>query len=169
MGMFGRILAATDFSPASAPAVAQAVRLARAAGAELIFVHVYEPPGAASFGGYIASPSLYDDIEQALRDGAEKSLQPLAEDARRQGVKASAQVLRGIPHFAITEAAAANRVDLIVIGTHGRSGFFRFFLGSVAQKVVAAAPCPVMTVRPAQEQKSGSVRERTQRRKPARG
>ena len=167
MGIFGRIIAATDFSPASAPAVSQAVRLARAEGAELILVHVYEPPGAASFGSYIASPGLYDEIEQALRSGAEKSLAPLVEAARKQGVRATSRVLRGIPHSGITEAAAENHADLIVIGTHGRSGFFRFFLGSVAQKVIAAAPCPVITVRPAQHEKRRTAKRRIPRRRPA--
>ena len=122
MGMFGRILVATDFSPASTPAVAEAVKLAGEAGAELLLVHVYEPPGAASFGGYIPSANLFDEIEQALRTGAQMSLEPLAEDARSRGVKATARVLRGIAHSAITEAAAADRADLIVVGTHGRSG-----------------------------------------------
>lgn len=168
MGIFGRIIAATDFSPASEPAVAQAVRLARAEGAELTLVHVYEPPGAASFGSYIASPGLYDEIEQALRSGAEKSLAPLVEAARKQGVRVTSRVLRGIPHSGITEAAAENHADLIVIGTHGRSGFFRFFLGSVAQKVIAAAPCPVMTIRPEpEEQKSRAAKGRAPRRKSA--
>jgi nucleotide-binding universal stress UspA family protein len=165
MGIFGRILAATDFSPASAPAVAQAVRLAGEVGAELTLVHVYEPPGAASFGSYIASPGLYDEIEQALRAGAEKSLAPLVKAARKQGVRVTAQVLRGIPHSGITEAAAANHADLIVIGTHGRSGFFRLLLGSVAQRVIAAAPCPVMTVRPAPEPKRGAAKRRSPSRK----
>lgn len=153
MGVFTRILAATDFSPASVPAVAQAVKLAGATGAELILLHVYEPPGAASFGSYIASPGLYDEIEHALQSGAEKGLAPLVAAARKQGVRATARVVRGFPHSGIIEAAAANDADLIVIGTHGRSGFFRFFLGSVAQKVIAEAPCPVMTVGPAQELK----------------
>jgi len=167
MGMFGRILVATDFSPASTPAVGEAVKLAREARAELLLVHVYEPPGAASFGDYIPSASLYDEIEQALRTGAEKGLEPLAEDARRQGVRATARVLRGVPYVAITEAAAADRADLIVIGTHGRSGLPRFLLGSVAQKVIATAPCPVMTVHPLEGRKGGAGKGRGPRRKPA--
>jgi nucleotide-binding universal stress UspA family protein len=153
MGMFNRILVATDFSPASTPAVAEAVKLAREAGAELLLVHVYEPPGAATFGGYIPSANLYDEIENALRTGAEKGLEPLAEDARRQGVKATARVLRGVSDSAIIEAAAAERSDLIVLGTHGRSGLSRFLLGSVAQRVIATAPCPVMTIHPPESEK----------------
>jgi len=169
MGVVSRILAATDFSAASAPAVEQAVRIARSEGAELTLVHVYEPPGAASFGSYVASPGLYDEIEHALRAGAEKSLAPLVEAARKEGVPTSGLVLRGIAHSGITEAAAKIRADLIVIGTHGRSGFFRFLLGSVAQKVIAAAPCPVMTVGPAQGQKPVTAKKRrTPHRKSAR-
>ena len=149
MKLFNRILAATDFSPASAPAVAEAMRIARATGAELLLVNAYESPGTTAFGPYVASATLYDEIEAALRGGAEKGLRPLAEKARKAGVKASSEVLRGVPSTAITEAAAARHADLIVIGTHGRSGISRFLLGSVAQRVIAAASCPVMTVRTA--------------------
>jgi nucleotide-binding universal stress UspA family protein len=149
MKLFDRILAATDFSPASAPAVAQAVRVASAVGAELILVNAYESPGAMTFGPYVASATLFDEIEAALRGGAEKGLRPLAEQARKAGVQARSEVLRGIPSLAITEAARAHHADLIVIGTHGRGGFSRFLLGSVAQKVIATAPCPVLTVRAA--------------------
>jgi nucleotide-binding universal stress UspA family protein len=168
MGMFGRILVATDFSPASTPAVGLAVKLAREARAELLLVHVYEPPGAAAFGGYIPSASLFDEIEQALRTGAERSLEPLAEDARRQGVRATARVLRGVAHGAITRAAAAERADLIVLGTHGLSGLPRFLLGSVAQRVIATAPCPVMTVHPPEGGKGEAGKGGAPRRKPAR-
>jgi nucleotide-binding universal stress UspA family protein len=131
--------------------LAWAVRLAVATGAELLLLPVYEPPGAASFGSYIASPGLYDEIEHAL--ALEGEAEHLVAVAREAGARATARVVRGFPHSGIIESAAASDADLIVIGTHGRSGFFRFFLGSVAQKVIAEAPCPVMTVGPAQELK----------------
>lgn len=149
MKLFNRILAATDFSPASSPAVAQAIRIARETGAELLVVTAYESPGTMTFGPYVASATLYDEIEAALRGGAEKGLRPLAEKARKAGVHVKAEVLRGVPSLAITEAARARHADLIVIGTHGRGGISRFILGSVAQKVIATAPCPVLTVRAA--------------------
>jgi nucleotide-binding universal stress UspA family protein len=95
------------------------------------------------------------------------SLEPLAEDARRQGVKVTARVLRGVAHSAITQAAAAERADLIVLGTHGLSGLSRFLLGSVAQKVIATAPCPVMTVHQLEGGKTGAGKGRGPRRKPA--
>ena len=147
--LFDRIFAATDFSPASAPAVAQAVRIAGEVGAELFLVNAYESPGAMTFGPYVASATIYDEIEAALREGAEKGLGPLAEAARKAGVRVKSEVLRGVPSLAITEAARAHHADLIVIGTHGRGGLSRFLLGSVAQRVVATAPCPVLTVRAA--------------------
>jgi nucleotide-binding universal stress UspA family protein len=164
MKLFNRILAATDFSPASSPAVAQAVRLARATGAELLLVNAYESPGTMTFGPYVASATLYDEIEAALRGGAEKGLRPLAEQARKAGVRARSEVLRGVPSTAITDAARAYHADLIVIGTHGRGGISRFILGSVAQRVIATAPCPVMTVRGA----SGALdRPRAKGKRPA--
>jgi nucleotide-binding universal stress UspA family protein len=164
MKLFDRILAATDFSPASAPAVAQAVRIAGAVGAELFLVNAYESPGAMTFGPYVASATLYDEIEAALRGGAEKGLRPLAEQARKAGVQVTSEVVRGVPSLAITEAARAHHADLIVMGTHGRGGISQFFLGSVAQRVIATAPCPVLTVRDA----SGALdRPRARGKRPA--
>lgn len=147
MGLFGRILVATDFSPASTPAVEEATRLAESAGAELILVHAYEPPAPAAFEGYVAPPSVYDQWEEALRTSTESNLEQLVAKVREKGIKARTRVLRGIPYTAITAAAAEEGVDLVVVGTHGRSGLSRFVLGSVAARVVAGASCPVLTVR----------------------
>ena len=147
MGLFGRILAATDFSPASAPAIEEAMRLASATGAELVLVHAYEPPAPAAFEGYVAPPSVYDEWEDALKTSTESSLELLAAKAREKGIRTRTRVLRGTPYTAITEAAAEERADLVVVGTHGRGGFSRFVLGSVAGRVVASAPCPVLTIR----------------------
>ena len=160
MKLFNRILAATDFSPASAPAVTEAIRIARETGAELLVVNAYESPGTMTFGPYVASAGLYEEIESALRGGAEKGLRPLAEKARNAGVHVKAEVLTGVPSVAITEAARARDADLIVIGTHGRGGFSRFLLGSVAQRVVATAACPVLTVRAASGWHGGRPRVR---------
>jgi nucleotide-binding universal stress UspA family protein len=148
MKLFDLVLAATDFSEASAPAVAQAVRIAKTVGAELFLVNAYESPDAMTFGPYGASATLYDEIEAALRGGAESGLQPLAEQAREAGVRVTSEVLGGVPSLAIMEAARAHHADLIVIGTHGR-GLSRLLLGSVAQRVIEGAACPVMTVRAA--------------------
>ena len=67
--------------------------------------------------------------------------------ARKNGVRAKGLLLEGIPHDRIVRAARSTRADLIVLGTHGRTGLGRVFLGSVAARVVTLAPCPVLTVR----------------------
>jgi nucleotide-binding universal stress UspA family protein len=74
-------------------------------------------------------------------------LSALQARARKAGVKAVTLLLDGVAHEQIARAAKSKKADLIVIGTHGRTGLAKFFLGSVASRVVAAAPCPVLTVR----------------------
>lgn len=143
--MFERILVATDFSPASAPAFEQAIRLAKSQGAALLVTHACQQLVPMELG--YAPPAVYDDWEQKLREGVEKKLQPMVERARQEGIEARGLVVTGFVDEAILDAARQNRADLIVIGTHGRRGAARLFLGSVASRVVAAAACPVMTVR----------------------
>ena len=67
--------------------------------------------------------------------------------AKAAGVRARGFLLEGVPHEQIVRIAKSRRADLVVMGTHGRSGLAKLFLGSVAGRVVAAAPCPVLTVR----------------------
>ncbi len=143
-----RILFATDFSPASTPALDRAIDLAKDNGAELIITHVYEPPSRLSLDGYVL-PQIYDEFEAALRDEAEGALAPLVERAKRTGVKVRSLLIKGIPYRAIARAARAQAADLVVLGTHGRTGMARLFLGSVAARVISTAPCPVLTVRAA--------------------
>jgi nucleotide-binding universal stress UspA family protein len=145
MKQFNRILLATDFTPASALAIEKAIAIAKESGARLLIAHAYDPPNltqAESVG-----PGVYEEWDQNLRTLVERKLQPLVESARRQLVDAQPLVLPGSPHEAIVEAAKQNHSDLVVMGTHGRTGVSRFFLGSVAARVIATAPCPVMTVR----------------------
>ncbi|HYV40715.1 MAG TPA: universal stress protein, partial [Thermoanaerobaculia bacterium] len=73
----------------------------------------------------------------------------LVENAAKEGVKAEPLVLMGEPYEAIAGAARDTGADLVVMGTHGRKGVSRFFLGSVAARVISTAPCPVMTIRAA--------------------
>jgi nucleotide-binding universal stress UspA family protein len=67
--------------------------------------------------------------------------------ARKAGVRATGLLLEGVPHERVARAARAKKVDLLVIGTHGRTGLAKFFLGSVAARVIASVSCPVLTVR----------------------
>jgi nucleotide-binding universal stress UspA family protein len=147
-----RILHASDFSRASGAAFGRAVEMAKTNRAELLLLHVLAPVavipagGGGVSGGYI-SPKVYEELETANRAAAQKQLGVLVAKARRAGVKASRVLLDGMSADQIVRAANSRRADVIVIGTHGRTGLVRFFLGSVASRVVALARCPVLTVR----------------------
>jgi nucleotide-binding universal stress UspA family protein len=145
--MFQRILVATDFSPASVPALEQSVKMAKRHGALLLIAHAYQEPGLVELSH--APARVYKEWDQALREGVESKLRPLVEYARKEGVEAQALLLTGFADEAIIEAAKQQGADLIVMGTHGRRGAARLFLGSVASRVISTAPCPVMTVRSA--------------------
>ncbi len=146
MSRVRRILYPTDFSRASGAAFARAVAMAKADRAQLLLVHVLAPPVPIAGEGYI-SPKIYDDLEASSRAYGQKHLSALQAKARKAGVKAVTLLLEGVVHEEIARAAKSKKADLIVIGTHGRTGLAEFFLGSVASRVAAAAPCPVMTVR----------------------
>ncbi len=146
MAAIRRILHATDFSRASRAAFQRAVELARASRAELTLVHVFTPPLVYAPDGY-ALPQAYQEMLDSVRSQAQKQLDTLLAKARAAGVRARGLLLEGVPHDRIVRAAKSRRADLVVIGTHGRTGLARLFLGSVAGRVVAAASCPVLTVR----------------------
>jgi nucleotide-binding universal stress UspA family protein len=141
-----RILHPTDFSSASRPAFERAIALARDARGELTVLHVLSPILPVVGEGYIP-PQTYESIDAAGRKSAQRKLDALVARARKAGVRARALLLEGSAHDQIARAAKGRRADLIVMGTHGRSGLARFFVGSVASRVVSVAPCPVMTVR----------------------
>ena len=147
MKMFQRILMATDFSPASTPALEQSVKMARRDEALLLIAHAYQEPGLVELSH--APARVYEEWDRKLREAVERKLRPLVEHARKEGVEARALLLTGFADEAIIEAAKQQGADLIVMGTHGRRGAARLFLGSVASRVIATAPCPVMTVRSA--------------------
>ena len=142
--VFERILVATDFSTASAPAIAQAMAVARTFHAHLWIAHAYNPARLAD--GFLSKED-YEASDRRLRRDVESKLHPLVEVARRDEIDAEALVLTGDPTEAIVSAARQIGADLIVMGTHGRRGMARLFLGSVASQVIAIAPCPVLTVR----------------------
>lgn len=141
-----RILHPSDFSPASAPAFATATEMAKARRAELILVHVLSPVVPVVGNGYI-SPKAYDDLVRSTRAAGQKQLDSLLARARKAGVRGRALLLEGVTHDQIVRAARSRRADLIVMGTHGRGGMAKLFLGSVAERVIGSARCPVLTVR----------------------
>jgi nucleotide-binding universal stress UspA family protein len=141
-----RILCATDLSRASRAAVKAALALARREGAELELLHVALPPAADLEDGF-SSARTVERQAAAMEEEAERKLGALVAGAAGAGVRTSVRVRFGIPATTIAAEARRRRADLIVIGTHGRSGLPRFVLGSVAARVIATAPCPVLTVR----------------------
>jgi nucleotide-binding universal stress UspA family protein len=143
----GRILHATDFSPASRPAFAKALSLAKANRSELVITHVLAPILPVVGDGAYVSPEVYTSMEEASRKYGQKHLDALVKRAKAAGVRARGMLLEGPVHDRIVAAARKVRADMIVIGTHGRSGLARFVLGSVASRVVSHARCPVLTVR----------------------
>ena len=139
-----RILHATDFSGASTPAMAKALALAKAERARLLLLHVLEPP--SPFVGDDL-PGSYLELQAAARRGAERRLAAAAGRAKKTGARVEAKLVAGAPSEEIVRAARRWRPDVIVIGTHGRTGLGRVFMGSVAERVLQQAPCPILTVR----------------------
>ena len=146
MSRIRRILHPTDFSRASSAAYKRAVEMAKGNRAELILVHVLGPAVPLMADGYV-SPKVYEDMEAAERAYSQKHLDTLVTKARKAGVRAKGLLLAGVTHERIAQAARSRKADLVVIGTHGRTGVAKLFLGSVASRVLAVAPCPVLTVR----------------------
>ncbi|HEX2732622.1 MAG TPA: universal stress protein [Polyangiaceae bacterium] len=144
MKSFKKILVPVDFSKHSDEAVQTASDIAKRYGATLTLLHVYEPVAYALPEGYVLYTA--DQLTQLLAE-FEKSLAKAKSDALATGVSAvDARQVDGIAHHEITELARKENYDLIVMGTHGRRGLNRLMMGSVAEKVLRNAPCPVLSV-----------------------
>jgi nucleotide-binding universal stress UspA family protein len=141
-----RIVFASDFSKASRKAFAAAIKTAKRARATLSIVHVLLPFLPIGPEQYIG-PETWEEIDEKARKWATDQLDALAAKARAAGVRASVFLVDGTPAREIPRFAKRKRADLLVIGTHGRTGLAKLFLGSVASHVIATASCPVMTVR----------------------
>jgi nucleotide-binding universal stress UspA family protein len=141
-----QILAPTDFSEYSKQAVVSAYELAQTLGAKLILLHVVELPvyPVERFLPSAGGTTLLEDLEHQARLDLARIL-PKAEDGT---VEVRCQTVVGTPYYKIIEVANAEKVDLIVMATHGRTGFSHLVMGSVAERVVRMAPCPVLTIRP---------------------
>jgi nucleotide-binding universal stress UspA family protein len=140
-----RILYATDFSSASRKAFDTAVGLATSLKARLTIVSVLAPVMTVP-DQYIDAVTL-DQLDRQARDWSMQQMNRLAAQARKAGVNTVVLLRDGDPADQIVRAGRASRADLIVVGTHGRRGLRKFFLGSVAERVVSTAACPVITVR----------------------
>lgn len=140
-----KILFATDFSEGSKHALPYAVDLAKRYGAKLFFVHVVYDV-AQSAGWYVPHISV-DEVYKDLEKAAKAELDKTFIDDMRGFKDIEHVVVKGVPYEEITKFAEANKVDMIVIATHGRTGLDRLLFGSTAEQVVRYAPCPVLSVR----------------------
>ena len=134
------ILFPTDFSDASNAAFQYAVEFARGSGGRLLIVHVQEPIYPLVGGELAYLPSLETDPEQLAA-----LLHKIVPDDPQ--LIFSHQLIQGDPAAEIVNLAKAEHVDLIVLGTHGRTGVARLLLGSTAEQVLRRAPCPVLAVK----------------------
>ncbi len=136
------ILHATDFSESSDFAFRLACTLARDYGARLIVLHVAAPPPAAGFAEGILIPEVVQSHEEERR--ALEAIQP-----KCAKIVVERRLVEGEAATEILRAARESGADVVMLGTHGRSGLTRLLMGSVAEHVVRQATCPVVTVKPA--------------------
>jgi len=148
-----RVMYASDFSRASLAALPHAIDVAKASDAELLILHVLPSPLLQPVFGevsYIDQPT-WDRLLAEAGEQAHKQLEPLLLSAREAGVHTDFFIVYGVGGTSaadeIVRAAIDKKVDMLVLGTHGRTGIAKFFLGSVAARVLATAPCKVLTVR----------------------
>jgi nucleotide-binding universal stress UspA family protein len=146
-----RIVYATDLSSTSEPAWDEARRLGRLFNAEILLLHVVAPPLVFPVEGYFP-PELYEELLRNARRDAEKGLDRLLGAVPGSGLKVRIRLEAGGPPASrILEIAMQEAADLLVVGTHSRTRVERAMLGSIADRLVRQATCPVLTVRPLPE------------------
>jgi nucleotide-binding universal stress UspA family protein len=139
-----KILVPTDFSECSEAAVRYGRALAAAFGASLHLLHVVQDPYTQPWAAE-AFPAPLGDLLEQWQTQARARLAELVPEPERAATMVAVQV--GSPFFEVVRYAEEQGIDLIVIGTHGRGPLGHVLLGSVAERVVRKAPCPVLTVR----------------------
>lgn len=139
-----RFLVPIDFSEHAEQALDYAIALADKLRARLTLLHVIHdmPIGA----GDMASALPYEYMQE-IEAGVQQSMEELLDRARNAGVEGEIVIVHGVPFQAILDATADRHVDLIIMGTHGRTGLRHALMGSVAEKVVRLASCPVLVTR----------------------
>lgn len=139
--MYSSILVPTDGSQEMAAVIDQAVELATLCGSTVHFLHVVDERAYHS-----VPDEARGQVRETLRDDAESFTKTAAEQALEAGLDAVREVRWGDPAPGILSYAAENGIELVVMGTHGRTGYERYLLGSVAEKVVRMAPMPVLAI-----------------------
>ena len=133
-----------DFSEYANQALDYAITLAGKLGARVTLLHVIQP---LPLGGVDMGMTLPGTFVQDLEAEIRRDMGALRERVTAAGLEGNMVIVHGVPFHEIIEAAKTQQVDLIVLGTHGRTGLLYVFLGSVAEKVVRLAPCPVLVAR----------------------
>jgi len=137
------IVVATDFSEDAAAAICWAKEIARQHGARIVLVHAFVSEALPAPEFVALPPQYYAEIH----GDASRRLEGEAAGLRSNGITVSCELVLSYPAVGVTDVARREHADLIAMGTHGRSGFSRVLLGSTAERVLATAPCPVLTVR----------------------
>lgn len=147
MQLFRTIVCPTDFSDASFVALQAAQDLARHFGGELIVVHIVEPipPVPVDTDGSVRFDVF--QYEDELMAAAEKLLGETLAQRVASDVRVRPMVAGGVPWEEVVRVAAEEKADLLVIATHGRAGWKHLLFGSVTEKVIRVAPCPVLVIR----------------------
>jgi nucleotide-binding universal stress UspA family protein len=144
--MYERILVPTDGSAASEGAVEHAVDLAKQYDATIHALYVVDS------GSYTSLEAGSDIVLEALKDEGKTAVGHVVDAAEEAGVDVESRVQTGTAHRTILDYAEAEDCDLVVMGTHGRTGLNRYLLGSVTERVVRSSDVPVLTVRAAKEE-----------------
>ena len=150
MPTFNKILSATDFSEDSSLALSYAEELARRFNSELIVLHVDQPLPPVMVSpdmGPVMDVGAMTRIAEEQRLLAQKELDKIINRMRDSGLKARSLLKVGSPFLEVIRTAQSEGAELIVMGTHGRTGLAHVLMGSVAERVVQKAPCPVLTIR----------------------
>jgi nucleotide-binding universal stress UspA family protein len=142
---FKTILFATDFSESSDFAFQYALSLARKFEARLLIVHVINEP--VDLRGFYVPHISFDKLEEEIEEGARKLMEKFCRNQVQDFNNYETFILPGIPYDEIINKAAAEEADLIIMGTHGRTGLDPVLFGSTAEKVVRKSAIPVMTIR----------------------
>src|SRR5213075_654448 len=150
------ILLPTDFSGCANYAVAYAAAIARAAKARRICIYVLEPMVPAVGYTGLADPLPLADISEQLEDSDERELPQVVHCEELQGLEVEELITHGDAAAEIVRVAAEREADLIVISSHGRTGFGRMIFGSTAEAVVRHARCPVLVVKPPADEEESS-------------
>jgi nucleotide-binding universal stress UspA family protein len=148
MNDFKTILFATDFSESSDYAFGRALTLARKFNARLLVLHVINEP--VDLRGFYVPHISFDKLEEEIEEGAQKMMEKFCRTHIRDYDNYESFIVPGIPYDEVIKKAVAEGADLIVMGTHGRTGLDHVLFGSTAEKVVRKSPIPVMTIRVAE-------------------